>query len=494
MEKSVLEDMKKIGITYGDIGTSRLKCNVTAMVDEGEYVKLYHEETGWVLGRVQKVERITDLSLQKAYEISSGKNVDIQEMVSADIIIIGYRDDMGMLRNPRTPFSAGSILYMADDDFIRETLGLDTLERTGAYIGKIMGHDIMVYLDINNLVQKHVSILAKTGSGKSYLTGVLIEELLKHDVTTVIIDPHGEYSSLKKAAKKSERHTEFGISPKGYADKIKVLTPDPNVNKGEPLRFTLSAMTPRDLLNFTTLKSSTRTYLMTLRRAMDTLKISKGNHYTLKDLIRMLENSEEENPVVGSLINELEYLESIGIFAARGTRIDEIVQKGRSSIINLKGVDSDIQELVVQRIASALFEMRKKNKIPPLFLVVEEAHNYVPQQGQVMSSKIMRTIASEGRKFGLGLCIISQRAAKIDKNVLSQCNTQIILKVTNPNDLKAISNSVEGIDTHTIDEIQRLPPGVALVMGGSLPLPIFVEIRPRVTVHGGESVKVIEDE
>ena len=52
---------------------------------------------------------------------------------------------------------------------------------------------------------------------------------------------------------------------------------------------------------------------------------------------------------------------------------------------------------------------------------------------------MFRTIASEGRKFGLGILIVTQRAAKVDKNVLSQCNTQIILKVTNPNDLKLIT-------------------------------------------------------
>src|SRR2546427_400827 len=82
-----------------------------------------------------------------------------------------------------------------------------------------------------------------------------------------------------------------------------------------------------------------------------------------------------------------------------------------------------------------------------MMLVVEESHNFCPQVGQAASSKVFRTLASEGRKFGLGLVVITQRAAKVDKNVLSQCNTQIILKVTNPNDLKAIIASVEGLTT-----------------------------------------------
>src|SRR2546426_10742011 len=127
-----------------------------------------------------------------------------------------------------------------------------------------------------------------------------------------------------------------------------------------------------------------------------------------------------------------------------------------------------------------------------MMLVVEEAHNYCPQVGQVASSKIFRTIASEGRKFGLGLIIVTQRAAKVDKNVLSQCNTQVILKVTNPNDLKAISASGEGLTAALADEIQRLPIGVAIVVGGGIQMPLMGEVRPRETKHGGEPGQGLE--
>lgn len=93
----------------------------------------------------------------------------------------------------------------------------------------------------------------------------------------------------------------------------------------------------------------------------------------------------------------------------------------------------------------------------------------------------------------MGLCVVSQRPAKIDKNIISQCNTNIILKVTNPNDLKAIIQSVEGLTSQTYDEIQRLPIGVALISGASIQIPILVEIRTRETDHGGKSVTVFKD-
>jgi hypothetical protein len=188
-------------------------------------------------------------------------------------------------------------------------------------------------------------------------------------------------------------------------------------------------------------------------------------------------------------------LDSIGVFSEKGTSTEELVQKGKCSIINMRGVPPDIQDVVVARLTEELFKDRKAGKIPPFLFVVEEAHNYCPEHGigHAVSSSMLRTVASEGRKFGMGLCVVSQRPAKIDKNIISQCNTNIILKVTNPNDLKAIIQSVEGLTSQTYDEIQRLPIGVALISGASIQIPILVEIRTRETDHGGKSVTVFKD-
>ncbi len=148
---------------------------------------------------------------------------------------------------------------------------------------------------------------------------------------------------------------------------------------------------------------------------------------------------------------------------------------------------------MVARLALTIFDNRKKGKIPPLFLVIEEAHNFAPQQGSATCSRVLKNIASEGRKFGLGLCVVTQRAARIDKSVLSQCNTQLILQVTNPLDLKAIAQSIEGLTNGMTEMIQSLPVGVALVTGGGYHTPLFCEVRPRASKHGGESVAVVEN-
>jgi DNA helicase HerA-like ATPase len=316
----------------------------------------------------------------------------------------------------------------------------------------------------------------------------LIEELMKHKVTVCVIDPHGEYSTMKHKGVIKKTSRDFGVNPKGYDDRIMEFAPDTNANKGaRPLKFTLHNLDAREILGLTNIKN-VKSYLTMLRKAVDTLRETKSN-YSVKDIIAVLEANAESSSA--GLITELEYLNEIDVFAEQGTKIDELIQKGKTTIINLRGAPQDIQELIVNRIGNALFELRKIGKIPPMMLVVEEAHNFCPQQGMAICSKVFRTIASEGRKFGLGLMVITQRPAKVDKNVLSQCNTQIILKVNNPNDLKAITASIEGLTDGMEEEIQRLPIGTAIITGGGVSMPLFVEIRPRESKHGGDSIEVV---
>lgn len=478
-----------VGIVYGDVGTSELKCSVTAPLEKGEYVRIKHQTCGDVLGQVDKMERKTDLSLDRAIQMSEGEQMDILEKVLAMVNVIGYRDERGLLQTPKVPFKAGTPITRAEDSLITEVIGIKHNEKTGAYIGMLTGHDVPIELDINEMVQKHVSVLAKTGGGKSYMTGVIVEELLKHDVTVLVVDPHGEYNSLRDSGESSDYAQQFGVSPRGYSDKIIEFSPDVKINKSaQPLRFTLSNLDARDILALTNIKNM-RQALTSLKKVIEILRANKPT-YSLSDLIRAIEAQEDSKN--DNLVHELQYLDEIDIFSDRGTKLDELIQKGKTTILNLRGSPPDIAQLIVNRIMTSLFEMRKINAIPPMLIVTEEAHNYCPQQGSTAASKIMRTIASEGRKFGLGLVIITQRAAKVDKNVLSQCNTQVILKITNPNDLKAVISSVEGLTTGVTEEIQQLPLGVAIVCGGGVQVPLFVRVRPRETRHGGESVKVIE--
>ena len=484
-----------VGLIYGDVGSTKFNFTVDAHnLRKFDYVAAPHEE-GYVLAQVMDIKGYSDLKFEDAITIKSNGSVPpIKSDVSAYAEVIGFRDKEGHLQAPRSPFEAGAQITIAHEDLIRHVLGLQAEKQNGAYLGLLKGHDLPVYLNIDSLVQKHICILAKTGGGKSYACGVLIEELLKKKIPLVVIDTHGEYISLAKPNKdkKDQKNMEkFGVKANDYSSQI--VTFSPLTSGDATTHLTLNGMNleGREILELLQAKLS-GPQIAVLYQTIKELKEFK-QVYSIRDIIEAVERSKSN--ARWNVMASLESLDSIGVFSEKGTSTEELVQKGKCSIINMRGVPPDIQDVVVARLTEELFKDRKTGKIPPFLFVVEEAHNYCPEHGigHAVSSNMLRTVASEGRKFGMGLCVVSQRPAKIDKNIISQCNTNIILKVTNPNDLKAIIQSVEGLTSQTYDEIQRLPIGVALISGASIQIPILVEIRTRETDHGGKSVTVFKD-
>lgn len=486
---------EKIGIIYGDVGSTEFNFTVDGHnLRKFDYVTAPHKE-GYILAQVMDIKRYSDLKFQDAVTLKDDETLPyIKSNVSAYADVIGYRDKRGYLQSPRTPFDTGSSITLANEDLVRHVLGLHNDQANGAYLGLLKGHNLPVYLNIDALVQKHICILAKTGGGKSYVCGVLVEELLKKKIPMVIIDTHGEYMSLTKSNsdRKDKKNMEkFGIKPQQYSSQL--VGYSPLGTKGDVKHLTLSGVNleARDIIDLLQAKLS-GPQIGVLYQSIKEMKEYK-QHYTIRDIIEAVNTSKSN--ARWNVIASLESLDSIGVFSEKGTTTDQLVKTGKCSIINMKGVPPDIQDVVVARLTKELFTDRKAGKIPPFLLVVEEAHNYCPERGlgSAVSSNILRTVASEGRKFGMGLCVVSQRPAKVDKNIISQCNTNFILKVTNPNDLKAIIQSVEGLTSQTYNEIQRLPIGVALVSGASIQIPIMMEVRTRETSHGGKSVTVFKD-
>lgn len=481
-----------VGYIYGNVGSTEFNFAVNGQnVRKFDYIYAPHKE-GHMLAQVMDIKQHSDLNFEDAAGlISSEDRPMIKTKVSAFADVIGYRDKRGLLQSPRTPFDAGSEIVCADENLVRNVLGLNAAKDNGAYIGLLKGHNLPVYLNIDSLVQKHIAILAKTGGGKSYACGVLVEELLKKKIPMVVIDTHGEYQSLTKPnrSRKDQKDMEkFGVKKQEYSSQITEFSPIGNRGGMKHLALNGSNLEAHEILDLLPSKIS-GPQKGVLYQAIKEVKEYK-NIYALRDIIDAVGRSKSN--ARWNVIASLESLDSIGVFSEAGTSTGDLVKKGKCSVINMKGVPPDVQGVVVARLTKKLFDDRKAGKVPPFLFIVEEAHNYCPERGfgTAVSSNMMRTVASEGRKFGMGLCIVSQRPAKVDKNIISQCNTNIILKVTNPNDLKAIIQSVEGVTSQTYREIQRLPIGVALISSASLQMPIMAEIRTRETSHGGKSVAI----
>jgi DNA helicase HerA-like ATPase len=99
------------------------------------------------------------------------------------------------------------------------------------------------------------------------------------------------------------------------------------------------------------------------------------------------------------------------------------------------------------------------------------------EKADALAKQPILTLAREGRKFGACLCLISQRPAHLSATALSQCNTNVIFRITNPYDLDRIRDSCEGIDSDMQGSITTLRVGDALIVGEAVGLPIFVKVR-----------------
>ena len=439
-----------------------------------------------VKGNARKFDYVQVVT--KSYEVLA-QIIEIEkeaEQTVAFCNVLGYRDKI--LKQLLVPLEPGIEVLKASDEFIKKTLGLEE-SKNGAFIGCLNGYEsVNVFLDLNKLLTKHVAVLAKSGSGKSYTVAVLVEEILEKEIPILIIDPHGEYSSLKyKNDKDSEKLEKFRVKAKTYAENIQEYSPDIENNpSAKPLK-----------LNAYNLSSSELVHLLPARLSNAQLGLLYSGLRNMKDRVDfsvlITELELEENNAKYTLINLIEFIQKLNLFSNSPSSLQELIQPGKCTIINLKGVQSELQEVIVYKLLKDLFYARKKTEVPPFFVILEEAHNYVPERnfGEAKSSSIIRQISSEGRKFGLGLCLITQRPSRIDKSALSQCTTQIILKVTNPGDIKAIANSVEGLTMDTEKEIKNIPIGTAMITG-IVDLPLFVNVRPRKTKHGGEAVNMID--
>lgn len=477
-----------IGTIVGETNPLAFKFIINKEVGRGAYIKAKAEGKDWILAQVEDVKRSNS-----AYSVNqlndAARNYDSRELMIADARVIGVGNN-GKLHLPTSPARPGDAVFIADEKLIKATLGLS---KGNMYIGMLRGYDIRVEMDANTLVQKHCSVLAKTGSGKSYTAAVILEELLERKVALLIIDPHGEYASMKEANKVGD-FGKYKIKPRGYD--ATVYTPGEmamNSRADRPFRFNGLNLSARDVAKMVPHENSTSGQLGLLYEAISALR-AETDAYTLEDIIDQVVRSNSK--VKWNLVGQLESLLELGLFSGSATPVEELLRPGKASVIDMTGIIPELQAMIVSRLLTDIFEARKRRLISPGMVVVEEAHNYIPERGtgNAASTNIVRTIAAEGRKFGLGLMIISQRPARVDKNVISQCNTQIIMRVTNPNDLRALSKGLEGMTTELEEEIKRLPAGVAMLVSNEIERPITVNVRPRKSRHGGVSTQIVASE
>ncbi len=434
-------------------------------VKKGVFVQITTEE-GTVIGRVDKVSRhnryYQDPEVVKTYESSRPMEetfpVDTWEVTLAKVTLLGVLRD-GKEERVTIPPSPGQDVEEVKSEHLKKLLGFVD---SGIRLGKLMFHDLDVVLDVTKLLQKHLAILSISGGGKSYTTSVILEELLDLDKSPaiVVVDPHGEYVGFAEDEK--------------YAHKVRVF-------KKDDIIIGASNLTAHQLFEmYPGMSKVQRTELENVINSLRETRLSYG----MDDLIQEVKNSSMEERTKRAILRWLEDLKRTGLVGnVDKPSIEELARIGGMSILDLSGfVDLRKKQMIVTHIAKKLFDARRQGKVPPFILVVEEAHQFAPEgkeREKALSKEIIETIAREGRKFYASLVIISQRPIKLSTTALSQCNTMIVLRVTNPYDIEHISKSAEGMTSDLEEILPSLRVGEAVVFGEAVNYPILVRIRKR---------------
>ena len=443
-------------------------------VRRGQFVELETEE-GKAIASVVNVIKTNRYFMRaesvKEYE-RSGKTLtsifpaDRWEYIIADARIVGIQTDGGLERTSFPP-SPGQKVYEAEPESLMRFLGLDS--NGGLEIGKLRYHDLPVKLNLTKFLRKHVAILSMSGGGKSYSASVIVEGLLeraqeKGRVGVVIVDVHGEYSSLAE-----------GGGEVDYSDHVTVV-------RGRELRIGVPNLSAHQFREF--LPDMSEVQVRELQRVLDELRRemhSGKGPFGLDEVIERVEkNGEIHKQLQQALLGWLFDLKSLGIFEhADNPSWESAVEPGEALIVDLSDIISlRKKQILVAYATRRLFNARKNCRVPPFVLCLEEAHQFCPE-GTAISKGVIETMAREGRKFYASLVLISQRPVRLSTTVLSQANTNIILRVTNPYDLEHIKQSSECITSEVAEMISSLPVGEALIVGEAVNHPIFVKIRKR---------------
>ena len=436
------------------------------------------------------------ISLFKISDLRDG------EVLTAKARILGYINKKEEIETPRFSPPPAAKVHRASVELLTRAFGVGHV-RLG---GLLTNPKVEVKLNVNELVRRHLAILSITGGGKGNTVAIIVSRILEVGGAVVIIDPHSEYISMRNELR----------------DKLVAFSVKGDSKRGIlPLKFKYSSFTASDYLSIIGVPSNATKQMSLFRKAHRFLG-EEWDYDDLQEALRQADSEEEEetkkgkkkkkktkmSPQYYGLLDRMEGATEFAIFdktsevPLAGDETHGIVNAGKVTVLSLAGLDSDVQQAIVRRVAQKIYKggiawrtnERKVDAIPcPVFLVIEESHNFIPHDSKPASKRIIQRIASEGRKFGVGLCVVSQRPGRIDSTVLSQCNSMIVLRVVNPRDQTHIQNSAEAMSEEMLEELPSLNVGEAVVFGPAVNMPALVKIDKYQGKLGGEDVDIVKE-
>ena len=511
------------------------------------------DEPQWVLGRATRLSResmLFDEALGSGVsDVRMLTDTSYAEDIFVEIELIGYvNHQTGEIKTPRRPLDPGAELYPVTGEFLQQFY--EYTPNTSVRMGNLVGYEegenkVPVYLDVDTIATEHLAVLAMTGAGKSYAVGRLVELMLAQmNASVLIFDPHGEYGSavaegtlqfqdydyldqetqteLQETQEQIRRLQDEGGGVNVYAPQGDFADEKYGPDNYTSLKLRLDSLSRDELRNIMPAMTEPQERLLSVvlrfweqqyeapRRVSSLISLLTTDLDRIKNWPQL---SEEEQSALNTRSASIialrirNLIKDAGIFydgesdpidikdvVGRRDPVADADGTGRIAVIDLQNISTQAMETVVAVMGNELLDAVADSASPirPVFTVMEEGHTFAPGQGSSIAEPVIRKIAAEGRKFGIGLGIVSQRPSKLDSDVTSQCNTLLTMRIKNPDDQQFIRQASEMLSEQDVKELPALSTGEALITGEAIRAPLLVKIGPKALKHGGMSPEVVE--
>ena len=401
---------------------------------------------------------------------------------------------------------SGAELHPIDDESLRKIFS--SYGDADYKVGRLTSFEsIDVHLDASAFFGRHAAILGQSGSGKSWTVTSLIQSALRSmpESHIILLDMHGEYSDkdvdgvtasspfdADKVRCFSADQLEFPYWLLSFAELSELIINPVDEHASIQISYLRSTMTR--------LKQETNEHLN-----LGHITVDSPIYYSLEDLIRAIKSANREtsefgkkkSPLFGkfdqvlvrlnSLLNDNRYNFLMRPQMRNSTEslpglMRDLVGLGdpRASItvLDLSSVPFDVVPMVAAQIGRLAYEFNFWNprcREFPIFLICEEAHEYIPREDIPRfreARRSMERISKNGRKYGVGLCVVSQRPHDVSETVLAQCSSFICLRISNPDDQEYVRSMVPDAARGTFAALTSLSKGEAVALGEAVPMPV----------------------
>jgi uncharacterized protein len=426
----------------------------------------------------------------------------------------------------------------------KEKYGLDGTILLGKHyvtMGQTVALSNKVFLD---MIRSHiVFVCGKRGGGKSYTMGVIAEGMadlpmnIRQNLSIIMLDTMGIYWTMKYGNMKEKELLEtWNMVPKGLD--VTIFTPIGFYKQakadGIPTDYSF-AIRPSELLGsdwITTFNLDPNSNVgVLIERTIHDLKEQAeldGTQYTLQSILRAIEKDQETDANTRAAAkNHFVAAQDWGIFSEEATPLSTLARPGQVTVLDLSAYATQengwaIKALVTGLVSQKLFVERMvarkdeefkqvyrdvnylavdeegvQQEMPLVWLVIDEAHEFLPNTGKTLATDPLITILREGRQPGISLILASQQPGKIHTDVMTQSDIIISHRITAKLDTDALGLLMQSYMRVGLDKLLDALPrtsGAALILDDNNEKMFPIQIRPRFTWHGGESPIALKKE